>query len=249
VTVTVVNGDGQSDATVFTFVEGVAPAVFAVSPTVLHAEVGGDELVVFGERLDRLGLPLVAEAVVTGDDDATTTTTLRVIAVADALVRATVEDPLLAGVVRVTLRGTAGAVVGPPVTARSPEVTQLQLDLGKPSPDALLFGENLAGDRLVGIAIGATPCSSVIADERLAVCALSTAGAAAIASSTDRTLTLDYAEGSRVRRVAASELVRGTAPAPSCGNGALEGGEACDDGNSTDDDGCSSACRIEVPPP
>lgn len=35
-------------------------------------------------------------------------------------------------------------------------------------------------------------------------------------------------------------------PANSCGNGALEGGEACDDGNAFANDGCSAACLLEL---
>lgn len=34
-------------------------------------------------------------------------------------------------------------------------------------------------------------------------------------------------------------------PAPVCGNGRLETGEACDDGNTTDGDGCSATCTVE----
>lgn len=34
-----------------------------------------------------------------------------------------------------------------------------------------------------------------------------------------------------------------------CGNGTTETGEACDDGNLTDGDGCSAICQIEVLPP
>src|SRR5262249_5430343 len=34
-------------------------------------------------------------------------------------------------------------------------------------------------------------------------------------------------------------------PAPVCGNGAVESGEDCDDGNTTSGDGCSATCRIE----
>jgi TonB family protein len=34
-----------------------------------------------------------------------------------------------------------------------------------------------------------------------------------------------------------------------CGNGSLEAGEQCDDGNTTGGDGCSATCRIEVKPP
>jgi cysteine-rich repeat protein len=33
-----------------------------------------------------------------------------------------------------------------------------------------------------------------------------------------------------------------------CGNGSLEAGEQCDDGNTLDGDGCSPTCRIEVKP-
>ncbi|MFO0558654.1 MAG: hypothetical protein U0269_11625 [Polyangiales bacterium] len=33
---------------------------------------------------------------------------------------------------------------------------------------------------------------------------------------------------------------------PGCGNRALDAGEACDDGNVADGDGCSSSCRIEI---
>lgn len=36
---------------------------------------------------------------------------------------------------------------------------------------------------------------------------------------------------------------------PVCGNGSLEAGEQCDDGNTTAGDGCSANCRIEVKPP
>jgi len=38
-------------------------------------------------------------------------------------------------------------------------------------------------------------------------------------------------------------------PPPTCPNGVVDDGEQCDDGNSSDGDGCSSDCTIEVPPP
>ena len=38
-------------------------------------------------------------------------------------------------------------------------------------------------------------------------------------------------------------------PPPVCGNGILEPGEQCDDGNLVNGDGCSSTCTIETPPP
>lgn len=36
-------------------------------------------------------------------------------------------------------------------------------------------------------------------------------------------------------------------PSPVCGNGTVEDGEQCDDGNTTSGDGCSSTCQTEVP--
>lgn len=41
---------------------------------------------------------------------------------------------------------------------------------------------------------------------------------------------------------------RGTSIAATCGNGFRETGETCDDGNTMAGDGCSAACRVEVPP-
>ena len=38
-------------------------------------------------------------------------------------------------------------------------------------------------------------------------------------------------------------------PTPTCGDGTLDAGEQCDDGNNTSGDGCSSTCLIEVPEP
>ncbi|MFO0617547.1 MAG: proprotein convertase P-domain-containing protein [Polyangiaceae bacterium] len=35
--------------------------------------------------------------------------------------------------------------------------------------------------------------------------------------------------------------------APACGDSVLHAGELCDDGNTTDNDGCSARCKIEVP--
>ena len=40
---------------------------------------------------------------------------------------------------------------------------------------------------------------------------------------------------------------KGPAPAPACGNGIVEAGESCDDGNTFSADGCSSTCQIETP--
>ncbi len=41
--------------------------------------------------------------------------------------------------------------------------------------------------------------------------------------------------------------VNGQPAAPQCGNGIIETGETCDDGNTVSGDGCSSQCQIEVP--
>jgi cysteine-rich repeat protein len=38
-------------------------------------------------------------------------------------------------------------------------------------------------------------------------------------------------------------------PEPSCGDGTMDEGEECDDGNMADDDGCSANCTDEAPPP
>src|SRR5215471_14270223 len=35
-------------------------------------------------------------------------------------------------------------------------------------------------------------------------------------------------------------------PFPRCGDGVVDRGEACDDGNRIDDDGCDNACRLPV---
>ena len=43
-------------------------------------------------------------------------------------------------------------------------------------------------------------------------------------------------------------LTVGCATGAACGNGVREGGEACDDGNALDGDGCSAACAVEAPP-
>ncbi|PIR48172.1 hypothetical protein COU80_05930, partial [Candidatus Peregrinibacteria bacterium CG10_big_fil_rev_8_21_14_0_10_55_24] len=36
-------------------------------------------------------------------------------------------------------------------------------------------------------------------------------------------------------------------PQPTCGNARTEAGEACDDGNTASDDGCSTLCTVEFP--
>ena len=59
----------------------------------------------------------------------------------------------------------------------------------------------------------------------------------------DPTVYLPCSEG-----LACSALTASCQPAL-CGNGDVTAGETCDDGNSTDGDGCSAACTIEFLPP
>ncbi len=42
--------------------------------------------------------------------------------------------------------------------------------------------------------------------------------------------------------------VKANAMGPVCGNGIVEAGEQCDDGNTVNGDGCSSTCQLENPP-
>lgn len=44
-------------------------------------------------------------------------------------------------------------------------------------------------------------------------------------------------------------VVTSSRPQPVCGNGVLEEGEECDDGNLIDDDACDTRCRTVTPPP
>jgi MYXO-CTERM domain-containing protein len=43
-------------------------------------------------------------------------------------------------------------------------------------------------------------------------------------------------------------IVAARATAPACGDGRVDAGEQCDDGNTHDDDGCSATCQNEAPP-
>ena len=53
----------------------------------------------------------------------------------------------------------------------------------------------------------------------------------------------------RTLAVACLALAGGLAatPSPVCGNGTVEAGEQCDDGNTTGGDGCSATCASEAP--
>ena len=59
-----------------------------------------------------------------------------------------------------------------------------------------------------------------------------------------------YEDGEPERVVQAQALTHGSCPSwrrscrkPVCGNGAVESGEACDDGNQVGNDGCSASCQ------
>ncbi len=41
-----------------------------------------------------------------------------------------------------------------------------------------------------------------------------------------------------------ARLLQANVSSPVCGNGVFEQNEECDDGNTVDGDGCSSACKI-----
>jgi MYXO-CTERM domain-containing protein len=46
-----------------------------------------------------------------------------------------------------------------------------------------------------------------------------------------------------------SSSAQASIPVPMCGDGCLDPGEECDDGDNEDGDGCSSECENETPPP
>ena len=59
---------------------------------------------------------------------------------------------------------------------------------------------------------------------------------------------LDVASSEAASAIARPRLsVTYSTVAPGCGNGVIEPGETCDDGNTTSGDGCSATCQIEGP--
>ena len=81
---------------------------------------------------------------------------------------------------------------------------------------------------------------------RAAIRRLDIAGAANLLEGTDDTNNCanDFVVGLPAPRNNAGVL--GTVPGATCGNGALEGLEECDDGNLFSNDGCSSSCVVDV---
>jgi hypothetical protein len=207
VAVVVVNADGQADDIAYTRVDSDEPALLAATPTQVHAGVPGDEVVLFGEHLERLGSPVLAHALV-DTNGATSETTLSVTTVVPTLARATITGPTPPGQLRVRLAGPRGFVISPAITAVPPDVTRLQIDFTTPEPEVLLLGDFLAGDRLLGIAVGGTPCAKIIADERLVLCRVAASDAAVLRATTTRTLRLDYGGATPLFDEPASVVVR-----------------------------------------
>ncbi len=166
--VTLINPDGQSTAIAFTYVDVGDPRIVALSPSTVHAQVLGDELLVFGQNLALLGAPVTASAVGAGG----ARTALGVVAVADTLARVVVDTAVLpTGSFALELRGPNGvALSSTTATARLPNVVSADFDAE--TGDMLLIGDNLAGERLVRVTVGGLECAGVVADERLIQCAL-----------------------------------------------------------------------------
>ena len=84
---------------------------------------------------------------------------------------------------------------------------------------------------------------------RAAVRRLDVAGSPTLLEATDDTdqCSTDFLEGFPAPRN--SNAVSGTIPASTCGNGAIEGVEQCDDNNTANGDSCSSVCVITTPLP
>jgi cysteine-rich repeat protein len=59
------------------------------------------------------------------------------------------------------------------------------------------------------------------------------------------TLDLDRGSGAILKAYATASACRPDCTEPRCGDGVLDGGEICDDGNGSAGDGCSAACALE----
>jgi cysteine-rich repeat protein len=81
---------------------------------------------------------------------------------------------------------------------------------------------------------------------RAAIRRLDIAGSASVLDAADDTgnCATDFVAGLPAPRNNAGMM--GSIPAGTCGNGALEGLEQCDDGNPVNGDGCSSTCAVEA---
>lgn len=171
--VTVVNGDGQSDSIAFTYVDRGEPRIIAASPAALHAEIVGDEILIFGERLSLLGQAR-ARAIVAGEEFP-----LALTAIGDTLARIVVTTPLPASnSVVIQLVGENGEfIAAPAVVARRPDIARIDAtSIGPNVLRLLMIGDNLAGDRLTRVIIRSsdgevsTECINAVADERLLTC-------------------------------------------------------------------------------
>lgn len=247
--VTVINDDGQTDSATFTFVQTSDARIVAVTPSVLHAEVPGDELFVFGDGFASLGA-LTASLVVDGVERAVT-----VEAQSDSLVRLRVTTPVPASErYQVVLRG-AQAVTAPfTVAARAPNIARLEANGERPPYSILMIGDNLAGDRLVEVAFNGTPCSAVVADERIVSCTLTEEPADNSGKNDDLIVSLRHAAGGvesvHEESVADGDLVLVTGEGEGegegqCGNAIIDAGETCDEANGSEE--CFSCLDVTEP--
>jgi len=100
------------------------------------------------------------------------------------------------------------------------------------------FDHNTDGGALGGLAAGAWSIDVVSEfDEGIDAWAYLDGDGAPVPLQLDATANL--------RAFAGPSACRLDCTVPRCGDGVLDGGEACDDGNAVPGDGCSADCRLE----
>ncbi|MDP2342491.1 MAG: FG-GAP-like repeat-containing protein [Deltaproteobacteria bacterium] len=164
--VSVFNADGQAATTAFTYLDVGQPRIIGLRPAIVHASVGGDEILVIGEDLDLLGAPVSASA-----DLGLVSTPLDVSFVGDAFASVFIRNttPLAPGAYVITLSGPGGVVTSlATVTALAPEIDRVFVD----DADITIVGNGLAGERLESITVGGVDCQVRIGDERVITCRL-----------------------------------------------------------------------------
>ena len=164
--ITVINADGQSASTSFTYIDQLVPVIVGVRPALLHAGLAGDELLVFGDHFDILG-PVLAANAIHGNQ---VRTPLRVLFSSAGFASVAVDSAVPAGDVVIELVGDNGSVRSTPLPARAPDVTRVSL-----TSDAVfvLSGTNLGGALLTSVRLGGVICVITSADERSITCLVS----------------------------------------------------------------------------
>lgn len=173
--VSLVNADGQTATTTFTYVDTQEPRLVGLRPGVVHALIPGDEILGFGEHLSELGstssLSAVAVVAVSSLPPQTVRVPLSVQFGSDGFVSLLIDTPLPAGSVAVELSGAGTTIVSEQrLTAAPPDVTRV--DLREDSDAVVLVGTGFAGDRLTAAVVGGAPCTITSADERFIACRL-----------------------------------------------------------------------------